>query len=80
MDCLFYKADGRPFLTYIRLSRSLEETVIRTIAQDGVKGGRSTINTGVWIDGNKVSAQGITAPMDYAAWSVCEFDDRFELL
>lgn len=44
-----------------RLSRNLEETVIRSLSHFDVNGERSPINTGVWVNGNKVSAQGITA-------------------
>jgi lipoyl(octanoyl) transferase len=39
----------------------LEETVINALAKLDVKGGRSDVNTGVWVGDNKVCAIGVTA-------------------
>ncbi len=39
----------------------MEESVIRTLKHFGVDGQRSDVNSGVWIDKNKISAVGITA-------------------
>lgn len=39
--------------------RMLEETVIRALDEFGIAGERSSINTGVWVDGAKVCAIGV---------------------
>ena len=41
--------------------RSLEEIVIGTLAEHGLVGERSEVNSGVWVGKNKVSAVGVTA-------------------
>ena len=44
------------------LVSSLEEVVIQTLANTyNIKGGRVDINSGVWVDNNKICAVGITA-------------------
>lgn len=41
--------------------RCLEETVIRTLAEHGLVGERSAVNSGVWVGMDKVCAVGVTA-------------------
>jgi lipoyl(octanoyl) transferase len=45
----------------IRFASSLEQCVINTLQQYSVDAGRSPINTGVWVNGSKISALGVTA-------------------
>ncbi|MBI3210175.1 MAG: lipoyl(octanoyl) transferase LipB [Candidatus Solibacter usitatus] len=40
-------------------ARALEETVILTLADDGIRGERAVGCTGVWVDGRKVCAIGV---------------------
>lgn len=50
--------DLEKFYTDIgRYLRSLEEVVIRTLDEYGIKGGRSAGETGVWIDAGKAGAE-----------------------
>lgn len=42
-----------------RWMRKLEETIIRAIQPLGLKGERSTVNTGVWLNDRKVAAIGV---------------------
>jgi len=44
-----------------RFSNRLEETVILTLRQYGIQGQRQSINNGVWVQKNKISALGVTA-------------------
>ncbi len=39
--------------------RSLEETIIRTLSQFGIEGGREEGMTGVWVKGEKIAAIGV---------------------
>ena len=41
--------------------RSLEEVVIRTLKTYSIHGGRSEVNSGVWVGADKVSAVGMTS-------------------
>jgi lipoyl(octanoyl) transferase len=45
----------------VRYTHTLEQVVIDALATLGIEGGRSTVNTGVWIGKNKVCAIGVTA-------------------
>lgn len=45
----------------VRFIRSVEETVIKTLKEVGVDAERSEINSGVWVNNNKISAVGINA-------------------
>ena len=47
--------------------RGLETVVIETLAGYGVRGGRDTRNTGVWVDGRKIAAIGI-ACRSWVTW------------
>jgi len=50
--------DLEKFYTDIgKFLRSLEEVIIKTIAHYGIKGGRSTGETGVWIDADKKGSE-----------------------
>jgi lipoyl(octanoyl) transferase len=44
-----------------RFASSMEESVIKTASSFGVVGTRSSVNTGVWVGENKLSAVGISA-------------------
>jgi lipoyl(octanoyl) transferase len=44
-----------------RYTHTLEQVVIDALATLGIEGGRSKVNTGVWIGENKICAIGVTA-------------------
>lgn len=44
-----------------RYTHTLEQVVIDALAKLGIEGGRSKVNTGVWIGKNKICAIGVTA-------------------
>lgn len=51
----------RHFTDIHRYLRTLEEAVIRTLAEYGIKAGRSEGQTGVWIGDRKICAMGVKA-------------------
>ncbi len=44
-----------------RFSSSLEQCVINALQQYSITAGRSPVNTGVWVNGSKICALGVTA-------------------